>query len=121
MYELVVEAEFAAAHRLREYNGACERLHGHNWRVTMTVSGEHLNDLGVLVDFRELKRILNEAVGRFDHVFLNDLPDFHAQNPTTENAARIIFERCAREMPDGVRVRDVSVWESPRCGARYFE
>ena len=119
MHELVIESEFSAAHRLREYDGACERLHGHNWRVEVLVAGETLNRLGMLVDFRELKRILHEALDRFDHTFLNELPEFKEQNPTTENMARVIFEKCSLRMPDGVTVRSVAVWESPRCGARY--
>lgn len=119
MYELLVESEFSAAHRLREYHGACENLHGHNWRVEMTVGGEDLDKLGMLMDFRDLKRILNEAIKRFDHVYLNELPDFEKQNPTTENMARLLYEECSRKLPAGVRVRSVTVWESPRCGARY--
>jgi 6-pyruvoyltetrahydropterin/6-carboxytetrahydropterin synthase len=121
MYELIVESEFSAAHRLREYQGACEKLHGHNWRVEMAVAGETLNGLGMLADFRELKRVLGEAAGRFDHVFLNELPDFEKQNPTTENVARILFEECSQRMPAGVRVKSVTVWESPRCGSRYSQ
>ncbi len=119
MYELLIESEFSAAHRLREYHGACENLHGHNWRVEMAVGGETLDKLGMLIDFRELKRILNAAIEHFDHVYLNELPEFEKQNPTTENMARILFEECARRLPTGVRVRSISVWESPRCGARY--
>ena len=119
MYELLIESEFSAAHRLREYHGACENLHGHNWRVEMSVGGDNLDKLGMLIDFRELKRILSEAVDHFDHVYLNELPEFEKQNPTTENMARILFEECSRKLPQGVRVRSVTVWESPRCGARY--
>ena len=119
MYELIVESEFSAAHRLREYDGACEHLHGHNWRVELVIAGEDLNGLGMAMDFREAKRILKEALERFDHVYLNDLPDFKEQNPTTENMARIVFEDCSRRLPEGRRVRSVTVWESSRCGARY--
>jgi len=121
MYELIVEAEFSAAHRLRGYDGACEKLHGHNWRVEMTAAADRLNDLGMAMDFKDAKRILNEVVARFDHVFLNDLPEFKTQNPTTENCARAIFEQCAERVPDGVRVHAVTVWESSRCRARYSE
>ena len=119
MYELTVEFEFSAAHRLREYHGACEKLHGHNWRVELVVCGEKLDKLGMLMDFRQLKEALKNVLERFDHVFLNELPDFAEQNPTTENLARIIFEECGRFMPQNVRVRQASVWESERCGARY--
>ena len=121
MYELRVEADFSSAHRLREYDGACEKLHGHNWHVEMTVAGDTLNALGMLMDFRELKRILNETVEAFDHCYLNELPEFQEQNPTTENCARLIFQRCARRMPEGVTVRDITVWESPKCRATYSE
>jgi len=121
MYELIVESEFSAAHRLRGYDGQCEKLHGHNWRVEMTVAADRLNDLGMAMDFKDVKRILNEVVAGFDHVFLNDLPEFGTQNPTTENCARTIFERCGEHMPEGLRVREVTVWESPRCRARYSE
>jgi len=119
MYELIVEADFAAAHRLRGYQGACENLHGHNWRVEVTLAGDRLNDLGMLVDFREVKRILAEVLERFDHTLLNDLEEFRRVNPTTENLARILYESCSARLPPGVRVRNVAVWESPGCGARY--
>ena len=119
MYELVVESEFSAAHRLREYRGACEKLHGHNYRVELVVASEKLDALGMVADFRELKRLLQEAAERYDHAFLNDLAEFRKQNPTAENVARVLFEECSRRMPRGVRARSVTVWESPRCGARY--
>ncbi len=119
MYELIVESEFSAAHRLRGYQGTCENLHGHNWRVEMVVAGEKLNDLGLVMDFREVKRILNQTLDGFDHTFLNDMSCFAEQNPTTENLARIVFEECSRKLPGGIRVRSVAVWESRRCGARY--
>jgi len=119
MYELIVESEFSAAHRLREYDGACEQLHGHNWRVEIALASEALNGLGMAMDFRDVKSILSKAINRFDHVYLNDLPAFKEQNPTTENLARFVFEQCSREVPEGVKVRYVTVWESPRCGARY--
>ncbi len=119
MYELVVESEFAAAHCLREYQGACERLHGHNWRVELVVGSDRLDRLGMVMDFRDLKGVLRETLDRFDHHFLNDLPEFQTQNPTTENMARVIFEACATRLPPGVRVRSVGVWETARAGARY--
>jgi len=119
MYELIVESEFAAAHRLREYDGACERLHGHNWRVELVVGAEGLNGLGMAIDFRRVKSILKEALERFDHAYLNELTDFQKQNPTTENIARVLFVECSKKLPEGLFARTVAVWESPRCGARY--
>jgi 6-pyruvoyltetrahydropterin/6-carboxytetrahydropterin synthase len=119
MYELIVESEFSAAHRLREYRGACEKLHGHNYRVEMVVAAEKPGALGMVADFRELKHLLQAAAEPYDHAFLNELPAFRKQNPTAENMARELFEACARRMPRGVRLRSITVWESPRCGARY--
>lgn len=121
MYELSIESEFAAAHRLREYHGACENLHGHNWRVEVLVAGEQLDSLGMLMDFRTLKGLVAEILDEFDHKYLNDLPAFKQCNPTTENLAKFIFTHCAEKLPAGVSIRSVGVWESPRCGARYTE
>lgn len=121
MYELIVETEFSAAHRLREYHGACENLHGHNWRVEVVVGGETLGPLGMLIDFRDVRRKLKEITGRFDHIYLNDLPEFSNQNPTTENMARLIFEELNKRLPAGIRARSVTAWESAKAGARYSE
>ena len=121
MHELIVESEFAAAHRLRDYDGACENLHGHNWRVELVVAGHRLGNLGMLMDFRDLKKLLRDTLEAFDHTYLNDLPCFQKDNPTTENLSRIIFGECSRRLPRGVTVKSVTVWESPRCCARYSE
>ena len=119
MYGLRIEDEFAAAHRLRGYEGECERLHGHNWRVEVVLEGSELNDLGMLMDFRDARRLLGEVVKRFDHVDLNDLDCFREINPTTENIARLICEDLAGRLPGNVGVHSVTVWESPRCGVTY--
>jgi 6-pyruvoyltetrahydropterin/6-carboxytetrahydropterin synthase len=121
MYELMIEGDFAAAHRLRGYDGRCEKLHGHNWKVELVVAGDTTDRLGLLVDFRDLKAILNEALESFDHKYLNELDAFRECNPTTENLARIIYRMVSTRLPEGVRARSVTTWESPRCGARYSE
>jgi 6-pyruvoyltetrahydropterin/6-carboxytetrahydropterin synthase len=121
MYELVIESEFSAAHRLREYDGACENLHGHNWRVELVVGGEKLGPLGMLMDFRDLKKLLNDVLDRYDHTYINETAEFAEQNPTTENLAREVFRQCSARLPEGVAVRSVTVWESERAGARYTE
>ncbi len=118
-YELLVEAEFAAAHRLRDYHGNCERLHGHNWRVQAVLRGRKLDRLGMLLDFREARRLLAEAVGPLDHQCLNDLGAFREMNPTTENIARTVFDALAARLPKGVAVARVTAWESEGCGASY--
>lgn len=121
MYELTIEAEFSAAHRLREYNGACENLHGHNWRVELVVGGQKLGPLGMLMDFRDLKQVLKTVLDRYDHKYINEIEEFTQQNPTTENLAREIHRQCSERMPEGISVRSVSVWESSKAGARYTE
>ena len=119
VYELVVEADFAAAHRLREYDGNCEHLHGHNWKVGVALRGECLDALGMVIDFREAKRLIAEILADFDHAFLNDLAVFQDQNPTTENLARTIYEALAAKLPDGITVAKVTAWESEHCGVSY--
>lgn len=119
VYELNLETEFAAAHRLREYDGDCENLHGHNWRVRLTLASERLTKLGMVVDFRDVKQILGDVLDEFDHAYLNDLDRFRETNPTTENIARCICEELQPRLPDGVRVAAVTAWESPRCSATY--
>jgi 6-pyruvoyltetrahydropterin/6-carboxytetrahydropterin synthase len=118
-YELSIQESFGAAHNLREYNGKCERLHGHNFRVDLHVAGDRLNDEGMLIDFVALRRILHEVVDRFDHQYLNEVPPFDRLNPTSENLARIIAEEVAAKLPPGIRVDHVTTWESERSGATY--
>ena len=119
MFELTVKAEFSAAHRLREYEGACERLHGHNYKVDVTLAGERLGPSGMLVDFKEVKAALAEIVGAFDHLFLNDVAPFTEINPSAENLAKHVCDELSARTPDGVAVKSVTVWESDRCGATY--
>ena len=118
-YELFIQAEFGAAHNLREYNGKCERLHGHNWKVDLRVAGDRLNREGMLLDFVALKRILHEVLDRFDHRYLNEVPPFDTLNPTSENLARFVADEAAARMPEGVRVVSVTTWESEKCAATY--
>jgi len=120
-FEIHVETNFAAAHRLRGYKGECENLHGHNWRVEVTLQSDKLNGLGMVMDFREVKRILAEVVRKFDHVFLNDLDEFSTLNPTTENIAMTIHKEISNRLPEGIKVSKVTAWESDGCGASYSE
>lgn len=121
VFELVVETDFSAAHNLREYKGQCERLHGHNWKVQVVLKAEKLDKLGMVMDFRDAKRVIGEIINRFDHVYLNELPDFTVLNPTTENLSKILYDGLKNVLPIGVKVSKVTTWESDRCGAAYFE
>jgi len=118
-YDLHIRSDFAAAHRLRGYDGNCERLHGHNWRVDAVLRGAALDRLGMLVDFRQAKRLIWEVLDALDHRCLNDIEPFTSTNPTTENLARMIYEALATRLPQGVTVAKVTAWETDGCGASY--
>lgn len=119
MYILEIEDFFSAAHQLRAYRGKCENLHGHNWRVRITVEGEELLPSGMLIDFADLKKMTKEALETLDHRFLNELPAFTQNNPTTENIARYIYEAVAARLPANVRMGQVTAWESEKSRATY--
>ncbi|QJA06986.1 6-carboxytetrahydropterin synthase QueD [Thermosulfurimonas marina] len=121
MFELTVREEFAAAHQLRGYEGACENLHGHNWQVEVSVRGKELNEIGILLDFKELKRALREVVAELDHRFLNEHPAFGKENPSSENLARYIYQRlCEKLSGHPVKVSRVTVCETERACATYL-
>jgi 6-pyruvoyltetrahydropterin/6-carboxytetrahydropterin synthase len=121
MYRITVESDFSSAHQLREYEGKCSSLHGHNWRVQLTVRSRELDSRGISIDFGQMKRILADLVEQFDHVDLNQTPPFDEINPTAENIARTIFEMANRELPDGVKADKVVVWESHKNRVEYQE
>ena len=124
MFEIKVEEEFEAAHRIVDYPGKCNRLHGHNWKVEMKISGSSLDGLGMLIDFKAAKAMLQEVVNSLDHRFLNELEPFSEINPTAENIARYIYQELKqREIfyNDSVHLAAVCVWESPRACVTYTE
>lgn len=118
MFEVTVEGHFDAAHSLRGYRGKCERVHGHRFRVLAVVRAKKLDEIGVAYDFVELKRHLNEVIGRFDHVCLNDLPAFRKKNPSSENIATTVFRELQRRLGK-LPLAWVEVWESPESHVRY--
>ncbi len=121
MYRVRKEADFAASHHLRNYNGKCENIHGHNWRVVVTAEGRDLNAGGMLIDFGDLKRTLKEVLQRFDHTDLNVVPPFDVQEPSAENIARNVCDEMAKRVDrEGVRVVEVEVWETTTSCATYI-
>jgi len=121
MYELKIITQFAAAHRLENFCGKCEALHGHNWKVEVFISGDRLDAAGLLLDFGVLKARTRDILEEIDHKFLNELPAFMNQNPSSENLARYLFERLAAAVDgEGVKVSRVNVWESDTACASYF-
>ena len=113
MYELTVETNFASAHQLRGYKGKCENLHGHNWKVQVSIIAEKLNEIDIAIDFKDLKEYTNEVVGQLDHAFLNDVFPFTEINPSSENIAKWIFDSLKKKITvPSVNVSAVTVWES---------
>jgi 6-pyruvoyltetrahydropterin/6-carboxytetrahydropterin synthase len=120
MFEVTVEETFAAAHQLREYQGKCENLHGHNYRVRMTVAAEELDRAGLVVDFVELKRHLRAVVERLDHTFLNETPPFDVLNPSAENLAKYFYDEMPPSLKSGrARIAAVKIWETGTSTATY--
>jgi 6-pyruvoyltetrahydropterin/6-carboxytetrahydropterin synthase len=113
MYELKVTTRFAAAHRLAMVGEKCENLHGHNWKIEAVVSGEGLDDAGVLMDFGAVKTRLRAIMARLDHTFLNELEFFQGLQPTSERIAAYVAAELSRSIDNpSVRVSRVSAWES---------
>jgi 6-pyruvoyltetrahydropterin/6-carboxytetrahydropterin synthase len=120
MFEVSVEQTFAAGHALRNYKGKCENVHGHNYRVLVTIQGQQLDSIGLLVDFVEVKKLINRVVDRLDHQFINELAPFDIINPSAENMAKYFYDEITGGMADGpVRVGEVKVWETDTASASY--
>ncbi|MFB3882411.1 MAG: 6-carboxytetrahydropterin synthase QueD [Armatimonadota bacterium] len=123
MFELSVECQFSAAHCIRGHPGRCSRLHGHNYRVVVSVSAEQLNDQGMVIDFADLKAICQRAIDPLDHTVLNELVPFEAMNPTAEELARHIHGLIAGELSmmgeSRVKLTQVTVYESEKSYATY--
>jgi len=118
MFEVSVEQTFAAAHALRNYRGGCENVHGHNFRVQITVQGEQLDATGLLVDFLEVKGLIDGVIGRLDHQFLNEVAPFDDINPSAENIAKYFFDHISERLA-GSRIAEVRVWETDSSSAAY--
>jgi len=122
MYELTVKSTFSAAHSLRDYEGPCSRLHGHNWVVEVVVGGSELHPNGMLVDFGDVKKAASDVLSHLDHQNLNEVPPFDQTNPTSENLARWIYEQVGKRVnTGGLKVTRVSVREAETSCATYFE
>lgn len=118
MYSVSIEMHFSAAHLLRNYKGKCENLHGHNWKVEVTVSSETLNEAGMVIDFAELKQKTHTIIKQLDHQYLNDINYFKKVNPSSENIAAYIFNLLKEKLDDtNVQLTKISVWESENSHA----
>ena len=124
MYEISAFGHFDAAHFLRGYQGKCANIHGHRWKVELTLQGSVLNEIGILIDFMDVKTMLKEVLDVFDHKMINDVAPFDKLNPTAENIACFIYgqmtDRLLGQTDAGIRIAKVTVWESEAASATYF-
>jgi 6-pyruvoyltetrahydropterin/6-carboxytetrahydropterin synthase len=123
IFEISVEAEFAAAHSL-VIGGEREPVHGHNWHVTVTAAGPQLDADGLLCDFHLIERFLRELIAPMHNRNLNDLPAFAALNPSAENVARHIADQLIagleRKLAPRAAIASVRITEAPGCAATYY-
>jgi 6-pyruvoyltetrahydropterin/6-carboxytetrahydropterin synthase len=122
MFQVTVDETFSSGHALRGYKGKCENVHGHNYKVRVTLEGSQLDSVGLLYDFTHLKRVIREIVGGVDHKFLNDMAPFDVINPSAENLAKYFYDETTRQMnamPEGARVTSITIWETDTTSATY--
>ncbi len=122
LFEVKIISGFAAAHNLKDFRGKCENLHGHNWKIEVVLRGKELEQNGILLDFGEVKALTKEALAEVDHKYLNELPYFIQNNPSSENIARYLFEKLSEKLNTENRwLYSVSAWESADACATYME
>jgi 6-pyruvoyltetrahydropterin/6-carboxytetrahydropterin synthase len=122
MYLLTIHTKFAAAHKLINYEGPCENLHGHNWKVEVVVSARQLDKAGMGIDFKVLKRETKKTLELLDHKYLNEVPPFNNISPSSENIAQFLFKELGAVFnDDNVKVERINVWETDNACASYIE
>jgi len=121
-YSLKIVTEFSSAHRLIDYPGECERLHGHNWKLEVEVGAGALDKIGMAIDFKTIKSTARALARELDHKYLNDLTPFKERNPTAENIAAWFFRELSERLNDhNVSVDAVTLWETDTASVRYSE
>ena len=113
MYKIGVKTHFDSAHLIRNHKGKCRNLHGHRWEIEVIFSRSELDEMGMVLDFKEIKLILKEITDKYDHHNLIEISPFDTINPTAENISREIFNEVKKRTPAYVNLEKVKVWESP--------
>lgn len=122
MFEVSIAMDFSAAHNLKGYQGKCEALHGHNWKVEVSLGSEQLDKIGMVEDFKVVKEKLRGILDLFDHKYLNVLPYFKKRNPTSENIAKLIYQKLKEKIgKKNLKVLFVKVGETENSCAVYHE
>ena len=121
-YTMKILLDFAAAHLLRDYDGVCNRLHGHNWKVEVLVTATELDDVGMGMDFKVIKDATRQLIGKLDHRNLNDIPPFDKINPTAENISEYLYSELSGMLnTDGIKVSAVTLWVTDRASVTFTE
>ena len=121
MYDIFIKTHFSAGHHLRDYPGSCEKPHGHNWKVTVTVRAEKLDSLGMGIDFKVLKQHVSTSIDKLDHEVLNELPFFSEVNPSSENIAKFLFDDLKDILiSKRYSLHSVTVYETDSSGLTYY-
>ncbi len=121
MFNVVVKSKFSSAHFLRNYDGKCENLHGHNYVIEVMVSSDKLNNEEMVMDFTILKSFLKEILNKMDHFLINDLDYFKNHNPTSENIACFIYYEIKKKIGNQINLKKVRIWETDEQYAEYYE
>lgn len=118
MYTILVKDKFSSAHNLRNYNGKCENVHGHTFEVELLLELEKLNNIGISIDFKDVKNVLKAELDKLDHYYLNQIDPFDKINPSAENIAHFLYNKIKIKLPE---LKEVFVWESENARASYKE
>jgi 6-pyruvoyltetrahydropterin/6-carboxytetrahydropterin synthase len=119
MFTVSIETQFRASHQLTLSDGSKEPLHQHDWAVTVKVSSDKLDGMGLVMDFGQLKAMVNEITSGFDNARLDSFDYFQRNNPSAENVAKYIFDKLEPKLPSGVKLRSIKVVEEPGCSAKF--
>ena len=120
MYINVIKRSFSSAHKIDGHKGKCAHLHGHNWTVEVAVKGFELDDIGIAIDFSDMKAIVDPVIEDLDHCYLNEKPYFQKHPPTAENVARYIYKIIEEPFcKENIEIEEVVIWETDGCGVRY--
>jgi len=118
MFEVKIESHFSAAHHLLNYEGECENQHGHNWKVEVYAQGGELNKSNIFIDFKVLKKVVNNIIDKLDHKDLNEIEEFKGISPSSEMISQYLFKEIKKEIP---QISKVCVWETDKARACYWE
>ena len=122
MFKLIVKKEFSSANILHGHPGNCKRMHGHNWLVEAEVQGDNTNEIGMVIDFKDIKSNLQRIISKLDHQYLNDIEPFNTENPTAENISKFIYKELSKNInTDNIKVIEIKLWETSNSAVVYTE